>query len=370
MKLYSIKLENFKLYKEKAINFDDKNIIIGENGAGKTSIFQAILYALFGKDSLQYLDVNSVENLIRYTSTSATIILEFGDENKRYLVERKINRYGENLAVLYEGEKSSVIASGTEIVNKKIREILNIRKADKFGEILYIKQGDLGRYISLSGKIELTKKLESLFDIEYYSIILKVIEGLLRDLEKEKEYLEREKNSLFKDIITYRELFGNKDISQLLEEAKRYEELKRLREMIYKDYIELKTLENEIDYSLLSQENYLLNKLNELIEKEKILKENIIDLESEKKNLKYEKVSEDLLKDSIDILEKRKAELEIYKNMNEKELEIDIKNAKELLNDLEEISRYYDIESEYQKIKEDIERIKREKILIDNKNRE
>ncbi|MGB9674863.1 MAG: hypothetical protein ACPLX8_01895, partial [Nanopusillaceae archaeon] len=232
------------------------------------------------------------------------------------------------------------------------------------------KQGDLGRYISLSGKIELTKKLESLFDIEYYSIILKVIEGLLRDLEKEKEYLEREKNSLFKDIITYRELFGNKDISQLLEEAKRYEELKRLREMIYKDYIELKTLENEIDYSLLSQENYLLNKLNELIEKEKILKENIIDLESEKKNLKYEKVSEDLLKDSIDILEKRKAELEIYKNMNEKELEIDIQNAKELLNDLEEISRYYDIESEYQKIKEDIEKIKREKILIDNKNRE
>jgi len=65
MKINRIKLENFKIHKNLEINFDEKNIIIGENGVGKTSIFHAILFGLFGKDSLPSINISNVSSLIR-----------------------------------------------------------------------------------------------------------------------------------------------------------------------------------------------------------------------------------------------------------------------------------------------------------------
>jgi DNA repair exonuclease SbcCD ATPase subunit len=52
MKLISIELINFKGLKQKKINADGHNVTIrGANGAGKTTIFDAWLWLLFGKDS-------------------------------------------------------------------------------------------------------------------------------------------------------------------------------------------------------------------------------------------------------------------------------------------------------------------------------
>jgi len=193
--------------------------------------------------------------------------LEISDGNNLYKIIRSSNNNGESKAILYEGNK--VIASGPDIVNKKIKEILNINRVEKFTDVLYIKQGDLGRYINLSGKIELTKLLEKIFDIEYYSLILKIIEGVIKDLEKEKEYEEKERNLLLKDIELYKNIFGDSDIEKLLEEVNKYLELKKIRDNLYKDYLELKTLESSIDYNLLTQENYLNQKLKEYEEKRK-----------------------------------------------------------------------------------------------------
>jgi Recombinational DNA repair ATPase (RecF pathway) len=49
MKINRIRLENFKIHKNLEINFDEKNIIIGENGVGKSSIFHAILFGYLEK---------------------------------------------------------------------------------------------------------------------------------------------------------------------------------------------------------------------------------------------------------------------------------------------------------------------------------
>ena len=368
MKINRIRLENFKIHKNLEINFDEKNIIMGENGVGKSSIFHAILFGLFGKDSISSVNISNVSSLIRIGSYNLNVELEISDRNTLYKIIRSSNNNGESKAILYEG--SRVIASGPDVVNKKIREILNINRFEKFTDVLYIKQGDLGRYINLSGKIELTKLLEKIFDIEYYSLILKVVEGLIKDLEKEKEYKEKEKSLLLKDIELYKNIFGDRDIEKLLEEINKYLELKKIRDNIYKDYLELKTLEGGIDYNLLTQENYLNQKLKEYEEKERELYDNILNFESERKNLKYENYSKDLLNSSLEYLESRKKELEYLENVDEKELEYKLRELGEIYSNIEKYIEYKNIENEIKNIDNKKKELENNIIILENKIKE
>lgn len=52
IKLRSIKIENFKGAKERTIEFGENTKICGANATGKTTIFDAFTWLLFGKDSI------------------------------------------------------------------------------------------------------------------------------------------------------------------------------------------------------------------------------------------------------------------------------------------------------------------------------
>lgn len=52
MRLLSLHLENFKGHKDLTVNFGNVTTIVGANGTGKTSVFDAFMFVLTGKDSL------------------------------------------------------------------------------------------------------------------------------------------------------------------------------------------------------------------------------------------------------------------------------------------------------------------------------
>lgn len=59
MKLISLKMQNFKRIKEFTLHANGENLdIYGENSTGKSSIYSAFLWLLFGKDSSGYADYN------------------------------------------------------------------------------------------------------------------------------------------------------------------------------------------------------------------------------------------------------------------------------------------------------------------------
>lgn len=59
IKITSLKLENFKCFREKEFHFNaDITTILGRNGVGKTTIADAILWCLFGKNSDNQSDFN------------------------------------------------------------------------------------------------------------------------------------------------------------------------------------------------------------------------------------------------------------------------------------------------------------------------
>lgn len=51
IKLISLELKNFKGIKEQLITFGDITQISGDNGTGKSSIFDSFCWLLFGKNS-------------------------------------------------------------------------------------------------------------------------------------------------------------------------------------------------------------------------------------------------------------------------------------------------------------------------------
>ena len=62
IKLNSLSLVNFMGIRSLNIGFSDaETLVAGENGTGKTTVFDSFLWLLFGKDSTGRSDSNSME---------------------------------------------------------------------------------------------------------------------------------------------------------------------------------------------------------------------------------------------------------------------------------------------------------------------
>ena len=86
MQILSVTLNNFKAHKDKQFEFQPgTNAICGENGAGKTSILEAIAWVLFN-----YQGSYKKEDLIRNGASSAQVRVAFvsSRDNRTYEVQR------------------------------------------------------------------------------------------------------------------------------------------------------------------------------------------------------------------------------------------------------------------------------------------
>ena len=106
MKLLSISIENFRqFYDKQKIEFanDDKNvtIVFGENGKGKTGIFRALVFGLFGERYLSQDNNKDMIHLVNFLKleenegmpVNAVVKVEFEHKGSRYLIERVAQGY-------------------------------------------------------------------------------------------------------------------------------------------------------------------------------------------------------------------------------------------------------------------------------------
>ena len=90
MQILSVTLNNFKTHKDKQFEFEPgTNAICGENGAGKTSILEAIAWVLFN-----YQGSYKKEDLIRNGASSAQVRVAFisSRDSRTYEVQRSTNQ--------------------------------------------------------------------------------------------------------------------------------------------------------------------------------------------------------------------------------------------------------------------------------------
>ena len=257
-----LKIQGVNSYiKEQVIDFDkllESKIfgIFGEVGSGKSTILEAMSYALYNKyDKLRGERV--AYNLMNLKSSRFLIDFEFlaGDNDRyRFVVEGRRNskRYED----VTTNRKYYKWEGGQWMPKEKLdaAEITGL-SFENFNRTIIIPQGKFMEFINLSGK-ERTKMLKEIFNLHKYDLLDKV--GILeKENEKELSNLEGQLTSLLyvdKELIAANEK-ALEEIRKSLDNKKKLlkakdEEFKIL-ERLKNDFLKLKNLEKE--YALLSE---------------------------------------------------------------------------------------------------------------------
>jgi exonuclease SbcC len=154
-------------------------LITGETGAGKTTIFDAISFALFGEASGKTRDKwQMLRSDFAKEKTKTCVELEFSSNNISYKIKRTIKGKGQDADLILPDGKT---ISGTRNIELKIAEIVGLDR-NEFAQIVMIAQNDFLRFLQ-SGTDERLKILRHIFGTE----ALKQFQEQLKELVKQKE---------------------------------------------------------------------------------------------------------------------------------------------------------------------------------------
>ena len=123
LKPLKLEISNFLGIEKCNLEFSDGVfLILGQNGAGKSSILEAIVFALYGY-GVRY-GRRSPLSYLRSGSTACEVKYVFLRGGKKYEIVRLIKSSGATAARLSENEK--IIATGTRSVEQSIRDIVGV----------------------------------------------------------------------------------------------------------------------------------------------------------------------------------------------------------------------------------------------------
>ena len=186
----SVKLHNFLSHKDTELSFDNGvTVFIGENGAGKSSIIEAITFALFGKTTR-----GAIEDVIRDGETQAVTQIYFEVNGKKYQAIKKI--HGSTSPQELLDDNSLPIAKGKEKVSEEIKKIIGL-DYDTLGIASIVPQGQLTEIIQSDNGIKLRSLIDKVIGTGKYSAAEK---GLGEGITAFREYLTEKYNNTDEDV--------------------------------------------------------------------------------------------------------------------------------------------------------------------------
>ncbi|KRM85793.1 SbcC/MukB-like Walker B domain-containing protein [Liquorilactobacillus vini] len=198
MKPLKLHLKNFGPYEAETINFTELNespifLISGNTGSGKTTIFDAITFALYGQGITDDRDPASLRSDFATYDSPTQVDLVFEHQGITYKISRQPDQIlnkkrGEGqkkytaTGVLDIFEKGKKVDEITKIVkiNLKIKEILQLSRK-QFVQIVLLPQGDFQEFLAASSD-QKEKLLRNIFHTSLYSKWGEVLNEQLHDL--------------------------------------------------------------------------------------------------------------------------------------------------------------------------------------------
>jgi exonuclease SbcC len=161
-------LKDFKSHEASDIAFTSGlNIFLGEVGAGKTSIFEAISFALFGR----YAGSTTQSGLIRRGAETAEVAVTFTTRSGRYRIDRTIYAEKPQQAKMWlcVGEEWQLAVEGATAVSKSVEEFLSV-DTSTFLAAIYASQGEIKEMLETQpGRRR--ERLDKLLGIDMYESI-------------------------------------------------------------------------------------------------------------------------------------------------------------------------------------------------------
>lgn len=230
-------------------------LITGDTGAGKTTVFDAISYALYGEASGNYRENTTLRSKYASADTPTFVELEFEYNNKIYKINRnpeypRPNKRGEGFTK-QSANAELVMPDGSVItkikeVSAKVEEIIGINK-NQFSQIAMIAQGDFRKLLNCETN-ERSKIFRKIFKTEPYHNIEIKLSSLFNELKRNRE---KEKNGI-EQYINQLKCNKNDTLSLELERAKSGDVLiedviKLAGEIINKDTLEYTKTQKNIE---------------------------------------------------------------------------------------------------------------------------
>ena len=273
-----LELKNFKSHAHTILDFNPGiSLIVGENGAGKSTIFEAISFALF-----KVYTTKTINDLVRSNKNIGEKIemmvnLSFISNGREYKVERKVTvnkSSSKSTSDLYElnNDQYEIIASGNKQVDNEIEIILSM-DSSTFLNAIHIRQGEIADLIDktpatrkkLIGKLLKLEELEKAYDnLPRISEDYKTRKAVLEDRIKPESELNFELKRAKEDHFTLNE--KNKGLKEDYEALKKDIELKnKEKEELDKQKSEFEALNLKLNHEKESLDG--LNKLKEDLSK-------------------------------------------------------------------------------------------------------
>lgn len=244
MRPIKLLMTGFESYKEKTeIDFEKLGtkglyLITGDTGAGKTTIFDAVTFVLYGSPSGSDRSVEMLRSHFADINTPTEVELDFEANGKRYHVRR--NPEYERKALRGEGTTKATAnallefrsenrepVSGISRVTAEIERILNLKK-DQFCRIAMIAQGSFQKLL-LSKKEEKQQIFRELFHTEHY-------QKLQDTLKADRSQAENDVRTL---TLRLREALNRIEVQEQDEKA---DEINRIRALSFIEDDDLRTL--------------------------------------------------------------------------------------------------------------------------------
>ena len=186
--------------KETAVRFSDFQsglyLIVGETGAGKTTIFDAVVFALFGAASGSNRKPDMMHSDYVEKSEDTAVRLVFEQSGRRYTVERTIHfrkkrgtadEYGDGAldAVLTLPDGAPPV-KGHGAVTKRCEELLGLN-ADQFRKIVMLAQGEFREFLAADAakKSDILGRLFDSSEYVRYQNLLNASRAALADRRKQ-----------------------------------------------------------------------------------------------------------------------------------------------------------------------------------------
>ena len=396
-------MTGFESYKDKTvIDFEQLGtkglyLITGDTGAGKTTIFDAITFALYGSPSGTDRSVEMLRSHFADENTPTIVELDFEANGNKYHITRNpdyqrkalkgdgITTQAASAELVYVTQSSIPPVSGVSKVNAEVEKILSLKK-EQFCSIAMIAQGVFQKLL-LSDKKQKEEIFRQLFHTEKFvrlemtlkderssakseveKLKLKLNEALNRivimDADENSEQILKIKNSSYiteneiqilkafveedeRVLKSVLEKIGKNDnkISQLNLEINAAEEQEKLKAQISEKELFIKNLNSKKDsiFAQVEITKKAAEKITELTKEKNLLESSMDDyLKNDEAEKQILKIAEEIVTDenSKTQLEKQNAGLETEIEQLKKELE-SLKNSGEEIIRLENKAKEY-----------------------------
>lgn len=312
MLLRELVLQNFMPFASETIMFPQSGTvsISGEysenvtrsNGAGKSSLIEAVLYALFGKSRT----ISEVDMVKQGCNADMFVQLKFDFNNQEYVVKRGRTKSGQ--AIIFFSINGKPIGGGVRDIDTNIIKHIGINY-EVFVATVFFEQSKIDSF-TIATPSRRKEYLSSILDLQVYENCSNVAKQLRDQLNSE---LERTQAGIFQltKLKTEKESLDNHEFTIKKNEEKKIEvgeKISLTKVIIEETASSISKFELELKSSsdLVIQLSKLKNQYNGKLGSVERIKR---DIESKKNDLKNKWDSKNLLAKQLPELEKRREEI-------------------------------------------------------------